>query len=399
MRILLTNHFPFHGAGTGLSTYDLALGLRAAGHEVRALIVDHQRESPEPFPVCRIVCREGDPDADLPFDLPSFTTHPESHITFHDLTDEQIADYREVMRQAIDAEVEDFDPQIIHCRHIWLQGALVLETGVPYVLCAQGPNLLAYQRDSRYHLWAEQAAENAGRIMADTRIMQQAVCETFDADAKRVMLIPSAIDLRPYQTSKTTRPEMFERLDLQDTGGPIVVFGGKLVADQGPDILLAAAKIYQRELPEVMTILAGDGPLCAELKKQVEVLGLQHTYLLGDRARIDQAALYRMADVKVVPARTEPFEMVVLEALASGTPVIGSRVGGLPEIIPEELGGLIEPDDPAELAETVVRAVREDWKRSKGAACAAHAAREHGMDVWVNRVEGVYHTVLKERFA
>ena len=249
MRILLTNHFPFHGSGTGLSTYDLAQGLRAAGHDVRGLIVDHQHESKEGFPVRRIVCRAGDTHADLPFDLPSFTTHPESHQTFHDLTDEQIADYREAMRQAIDAEVDDFDPQIIHCRHIWLQGALVLETGVPYVLCSQGPNLLAYHRDERYHLWAEQAAENAGRIMADTKIMQTAVCDTFDVDPQRVIQIPSAIDLRPYQTSKTTRPELFDRLNIEDTGGPIIVFGGKLVSEQGTDVLLAAANIYQAELP------------------------------------------------------------------------------------------------------------------------------------------------------
>ena len=147
-----------------------------------------------------------------------------------------------------------------------------------------------------------------------------------------------------------------------------------------------------------MTVLAGDGPLCADLQKQIQELGLQRVHLLGDRARIDQAALYRMADLKIVPARTEPFEMVVLEALAAGTPVVGSRVGGLAEIISEELGGLVAPDDSAELADTIVRAIREDWKRTKGAACAAHATREHGMDVWVKRVSDVYHAVLDERF-
>lgn len=398
MRVLLTNHFPFEGSATGTSTYDLAMGLMAAGHEVRVLVVDLDRRSREAFPVRRVICRSSDPHADLPFDLPSFTTHPQSRLTYFNLTDDQVAQYRDVLREAIDEEVARFDPHVIHCQHLWVQAALVLETGVPYVASAQETNLEGYYQDPRYQLWAEQGAENAGKIIAESRWMADEVQRIFNIDNGRVVTVPSGIDTKLYQTPATGgRDHVLARLNLPPHPGPIVAYGGKLLASQGVDVLLKAAQIYEKQLPSLMTVVAGDGPEYRNLTQLSYELGLKHTHFLGHHERVDLAAVYQVADLVVVPARTDPFELVPIEALASGTPVVASRVGGMPEVVREEFGGLVEPDSPEELAAMVQRALQEGWKAKKGPQAARYAAAEHGLDQWTKRIADIYREVVESR--
>jgi len=194
MRVLLTNHLPCHGSSSGAYLLELAQGLIRSGHEVHALLVDGQAVGDEPFPVRRVVSRAGDVAADLPFDFPCFTEHPLSKRTFYDLSDRELADYREQNRRLLDLEVEEFDPQIIHAQHIWIQGHLALETGVPYVLSATVADLAGYCRDARFQSLAQQAAENAGRILVPSDSIRHEVLEAFDVVAERVETVQNAVD-------------------------------------------------------------------------------------------------------------------------------------------------------------------------------------------------------------
>src|SRR5262249_16411445 len=69
------------------------------------------------------------------------------------------------LRRALDEEIVAFDPQIIHCEQLWLFGHLALESGVPYVLVVHDEELVEASRDARYERLAQEAAENAGRIV------------------------------------------------------------------------------------------------------------------------------------------------------------------------------------------------------------------------------------------
>jgi len=400
MRILLTNHFPFEGSATGTATHDLAIGLLAAGHEVRVLIVDQSSEGDEPFPVRRVVCggESSRSAAELPFDLPSFTTHSRSHLTYYGLTDEQVALYRDALREAIDDEVGKFDPQIIHVKHLWVQSSLVLETGVPYVASAQETNLAGYQRDPRYQIWAEQGAQNAGCVIADSAWMASEVRRVFHVDADRVATVPSGIDLRFYQGKPDDAARIVRGMGLPPSKGPLIVFAGKLVESQGVDVLLEAAKLYESQWPGSQTVIVGDGPELDRLEARAKSLHLARTHFLGHREREEHAALYKRADLVVIPSRTDPFELVAIEALASGTPVLATEVGSIPELIRTEIGGLSPVGDAPALAALVDRAIREGWKQKKGPAAAAYAAREHGMEQWVRQIAAVYDQVLERRF-
>jgi hypothetical protein len=169
-----------------------AQGLAAAGDEVHLLVADVEHRFGEPLEVERVVCG-ADPNADLKFNLPRFGSEEPAagRPTFAELADGDLARYRDCLRRRLDQEILRFDPHVIHAQHLWILGQLALESGVPYVLNAWGDELAECQQDARYRPLAEQAAENASRILVATPATQQRVESLFELTADRTLLMPS----------------------------------------------------------------------------------------------------------------------------------------------------------------------------------------------------------------
>jgi len=404
MRVLLTNHFPLHGSGSGTYTHDLAVGLQQAGHEVRVLVLDDHAEGDgpasgdQPFRVRRVVCKPGDATADLPFAVPCFTSHPRSDQSFYTLSDQQIAQYRQVLRRHLDEEISAFDPQVVHSQHIWILGHLALEAGVPYVLSATGSDLLGYAADERYRRFAEEAAENAGRILAPSDFTRRQVLATFDVPDERVETLYPAIDLRLF-ASPPSRAESLATMGLPTDTGPVMAFVGTLAPLQGVDTLLNAAAVYENHPTRPTTVIVGDGAQRGELEAQARRLGLESVRFLGDRARSYCAAVYDAAELVVVPSRGGTISPVALEAMAAGTPVLGASPGGLAEILNDQTGGLLPVDDHELLAEAVVQAINEDWKRVKGPAARGYVREHHSLERSVQAIVSRYEQVITDRGA
>ena len=194
MRVLFIQHFPLDDmAPAGGWVRDLAKALLEQGHEVHALLVDHDQAAADPFPVTRVVCQPGNPTADLDFPLPRFSNEDGTKQAFATLGEDQLSRYREVLRKKLDLEVERYDPHVIHAQHIWLGGQLALETGVPYVLSAWGPELAECTGAPRLRALAEQAAENASRIFVQSRELADAVQAAFDVGDEQLVIIPPQV--------------------------------------------------------------------------------------------------------------------------------------------------------------------------------------------------------------
>ena len=128
----------------------------------------------------------------------------------------------------------------------------------------------------------------------------------------------------------------------------------RLVPRTGVDVLLEAWRLFARHQDDVLLLVSGDGPLRTELERRAEELAIAKSVRFTGRLTDEQLlACYRAADVCVVPSvALEGFGLVVLEALACGTPVIGTDVGGLPETLVQLDPSLVVPhNDPAVLAE------------------------------------------------
>jgi hypothetical protein len=173
----------------------------------------------ESFPLRAVICRADDPQADLPFALPGFTAATPAGVLFADLTDEQLAAYREELRRQIDIEVAHFDPHVMHSQHVWIEGQLALETGVPYVLTAWGPELACAAADPRYRTLAEQAAENASRIVVGHASLGNQLAATFESISERVLVVPEIAD--HHGTSASDRmADIYRAVFQQRFGSP-----------------------------------------------------------------------------------------------------------------------------------------------------------------------------------
>lgn len=140
------------------------------------------------------------------------------------------------------------------------------------------------------------------------------------------------------------------RADIGANGRPVVLAVGRLAAQKGLDVLVAASALWGERDPRPRTVIAGDGPLAAQLRTQARQSGAD-VVLLG--ARDDVAALLAVADVVVVPSRWEARALILQEALRAGCPVVASRVGGTPELTGEDGALLVPPAEPAALAAAI----------------------------------------------
>jgi len=131
---------------------------------------------------------------------------------------------------------------------------------------------------------------------------------------------------------------------------------------KGLDVLLRAfALLRHGAAGPLRLVLVGDGPLRGDLEALALSLGLSdHVDFLGRKGRRDVARLLQNCEVFVLPSRSEPFGIVLIEAMACRKPVVSTKVGGIPEIIETGKNGiLVEPDDPSALAEALATVLRD----------------------------------------
>lgn len=182
MRVLLTSHLPLRRGSAGKELDRLRKCL-SVGHEVRTVMCVPSADVPDG--VRGVVCSVDDPAADLPFDLPVLDGDPAARPHFSALSHAQFAAYREAFRAAIDAEIESFDPQIVHVQHLWIDGHLILESGAPYVATAYASELAAAKADRRFVRYVQETAENAGRIQVGDAHTQWQLAQRFDLPTDR----------------------------------------------------------------------------------------------------------------------------------------------------------------------------------------------------------------------
>jgi len=171
------------------------------------------------------------------------------------------------------------------------------------------------------------------------------------------------------------------RAALGEAGRPVVFAAGRLTAQKGFGVLIAAAARWQRRDPAPVLAIAGEGPLAGELCAQARAAGVAVRFL-GRRA--DVPALMPAADVVVVPSLWEGQPLVLQEALRAGRPVVASRAGGIPDLTGEDGALLVPPGDPSALAGAVLTILDDRAATARLVAAAterAHALPDDGAAV------------------
>jgi glycogen(starch) synthase len=211
----------------------------------------------------------------------------------------------------------------------------------------------------------------------------------------RIVIVPGGVDLDRFNTG-ISRAEARRQLGWP-TNRPIILTVRRQVRRMGLETLLDAAKLLVAELPDVLILLGGTGPLADELQQRIVEFGLEHN--VRRLGRVEDAELplaYRGADLTVVPSQTlEGFGLITLESLASGTPVYVTPVGGLPEIVepfaPECIFGNTSAD---EMAKVLRETLRGERPAPSDQACRAYAADNFSWSLIAQRVRTVYDQAL-----
>jgi glycosyltransferase involved in cell wall biosynthesis len=375
VKVLIPNHFPLQGSGSGIYTMNLAQQLLEADHDALAIVPEHHRVRGFPFPVETILFSDGcSQTAQLDFNFPCFTTHPRSTTTFYELTDAQVDAYVRAWRRAVGEAVDAFRPDIIHANHVWVAAYVAYQTGLPYVITCHGTDLMGFRQGPRYRQMALTAGAEAHRIIAISRQVAADALQTYGLPEGKVHVIWNGFDAQCFKMLPgLSKQEVLAEYGLTGADKPLISFVGKFAHFKGVDVLLRAAATYERVLPGVQTLLTGHGELWDEMHALRDDLQLQGVHFLGHQPQCQVARLYNAADVSVVPSRAEPFGLVAMEALACGTPVVATDEGGLPDFIDERVGVLVPVDDSQSLSAAVISEIENVAKQRKGAFASRYA--------------------------
>ena len=393
MRILIVNHFPISGSGSGTYTRNIAVHLMKKGHEVCLVMPENTTQfscipGVKTYPVF-FSYDETIADA-LPFNFPCFTTHPRSTMTFFDLDDAQLDAYMSAFEKVIKNAVAKFKPDVIHSQHIWLLSWIAGNTGIPNVITAHGTDLMGYQRSARFQKYANEAATGAKKIITISSDNTQLVHELFPDCAGKTVFMRNGYDPDRFYPEPLTKEAISELygINLRER---FVMFVGKLTHFKGVDVLIDAAKFYEGQRPgQIVTAIAGDGELAPQLKKQARNLGCTEVYFLGNLEISKLRGLYSTADVCIVPSRREPFGLVAVEALACGSAVIATNQGGLPDIINDEVGALVEVDDAFGLSAAILHELYRPDREERRKNTAKYAYEKYAQDSIIDELINIF---------
>jgi glycosyltransferase involved in cell wall biosynthesis len=210
------------------------------------------------------------------------------------------------------------------------------------------------RRASALRRWRTLTARRAAHLLCPSEFLRSIVVG-WGIPSERVGLLPNPIPSIPHLRS---REEL--RASFAVGAGPLVVFAGRLTRAKDLGVLLAAME----RLEDATLLVAGDGELRAELETRASA----RIRFLGALPRDRVLELFAAADVAALSSAWENFPHTLVEALAVGTPVVATRVGGVPEIVDDgENGVLVPPGDAAAFADALRRCLGDERLRANAA--------------------------------
>jgi glycosyltransferase involved in cell wall biosynthesis len=226
----------------------------------------------------------------------------------------------------------------------------------------------------RWSGWLRSLTPRATICVSDST--RDALAADYGFSPRKLVTIRHGIDLEQFRPDPAIRSRARATWDIPDDA---FIFGTvrRFIYEKGIDVLIEGFATLRRQTTrDVRLVLIGEGPEQAALQELAERLGVGDSVVFPGFTQTPWTA-YPGLDVVVVPSRIEALGVVVVEAMASGCFVIGSRVGGIPEMVSDaSLGILVPADDPPALSGAMHESL--NLGRDEMAAYVAHARRHVG---------------------
>ena len=386
----LATRYPPGPGGVERHVAELVPRLGRLGHTVDVLTSDLYRE----FPWQRLdpsVPREQPTEFGAVHRLPVWSLPGELHYTFF---------------RGLDRALDRVAPDLVHAHTYGTHQVAIAHrrrgrTGTPFVLTAhfhpiwsiEGGWLRHRIRGFYDRRLAGPVVEDAARIIVQTQ-EEERLLRSLELPLPRVEVIPPGYTPLPPAPSGSAVARERYKVD-----GPFVLFVGRLASNKGLVPLVDAFAALSRRDPTARLVLVGeDGGMAAKVDARARDLGLMDRVRRLGYVRDDAelAALYREARCTVLPSEYEAFGLVLLESMSQGTPVVASRVGGIPEFVEDGRAGvLVPPLDSTALAGALERLWTDpELGRRMGEFGQREVVPRFGWDSIARRIDRLYAEVV-----
>ena len=384
MKILFINHLPLVGSGSGVYTTNLAKSLISLGHEVCSIMPENETKN---------VIDESFKDFKM---HPVYFKNKEeidgSSFNFYDMTPEQYEAYCNAFDNAIKEEIEEFKPDIIHSGHVWIISKIACKYDIPVVVTSHGTDIIGLEKGDRFKEDAEYVINNAKKIIAVSNDNGRLIKELFPQS--NPIVVNAGFDPKVFNVQEYDKKEILEKYKIEYTNQKIVLYAGRLSLLKGLNILLKAAKIYEKK-QDIITLLVGNGALRKELKNIAKELELKNVYFLGHKKQRTLKKLYNIADVFSISSIQEAFGLVGIEALACGLPVVSTKVGGMKDYVTDKVGKLVNVNDEKELAKAILYVINHKEKYNKE-KLSNYAKENFAQKKTLSKLLNIYNDAIKD---
>ena len=367
--------YPTYG-GSGAVATELGIALAERGHEVHFISYKQPFRLPSFLP--RVFFHEVDVGRYPLFEYPPYDLA--LAVRMHEV----------VITHGLD--ILHVHYAIPHATSAWIAREMLRQSGadIQVITTLHGTDITIVGQDPSFHAITKFSIERSDRITAVSRFLKEETKSAFGCMSCEIEVIHNFID-----------PDVYDRARYGPILHQTVAPGHKVlmhVSNFRPvkrvkDVIRVFAKVAAR-IPSSL-VMVGDGPDRIDAEMEARHLGVsEHVHFLG---KIDDVApLLASADLFVLPSQSESFGLSALEALASGVPVIGTREGGLPEVIKDgETGALCAVGDIEGMSKASIAILGDEakWQRMSEAGIADARAR-FSRDEIVAYYERFYHDAL-----
>ena len=369
--------YPTYG-GSGAVATNLGLELAERGHEVHFISYD------QPFRLAHFHERIFFHEVEME-DYPLFKHPPYSlalAVALHDA----------VRKHELDLVHVHY--AIPHATSAWIACEMLKgERDLKIVTTLHGTDITLVGLHPSFQAITQFSILRSHGLTAVSDFLKRETVRDFSVPESRIEVVPNFVDTRIYRPGL----EPCHRATLAPDGEKIVMHISNFRPVKRVEDVV---EIFARVLGEIPSrlVLVGDGPDLPRARVKVEELGIRdRVVFLGEYTPVQE--LLSCSDLFLLPSRSESFGLAALEAMACGSPVVASRVGGLPEVIMDgETGYLCEAGDIDEMAAASIKILSDDKHRKElSDAGRAFAVKHFSSECIVPRYEEYYRRILGSR--
>jgi L-malate glycosyltransferase len=294
-------------------------------------------------------------------------------------------------------------PDVIHAHWILPQGFTAALVGkilnIPIVTTAHAGDVFPL-KNPIFKILSKFSVKSAAASTVNSNFTNKAVEKISGIKSK---VIPMGVDLKTFSSSSST--SQLKKKYRIGNNDKILLFVGRLAEKKGVTYLISAMNAIIKKYPNCKLLIVGDGPEKPALIKQTQSLGLFNKIIFtGSIPNSDLPQFYKAADIFVLPSiidkrgDTEGLGVVLLEAIASGTAVIASNVGGIPDIVMNKKTGLLtDQKSSLGLSSAIVNLLGSLSQRKKLATAAKqHISKNYSWNKIAKEFNSVFSSILSK---